>query len=82
MMKMAIPNRIPFTGLWLEALRTVLHERLILRSGDASDADASVVDRQLEYALGVLSGWIGVSANGSLAAVRPRSIEAFGVSMP
>jgi aminoglycoside phosphotransferase family enzyme/predicted kinase len=82
MMKMAISNCVPFTGLWLEAPPTVLHERVHLRTGDASDADAAVVDRQLEYALGDLSGWIRISAEGSPGDVLARSIEAVCESAP
>jgi predicted kinase len=60
----------------------VLHERVHLRTGDASDADAAVVDRQLEYALGDLSGWIRISAEGSPGDVLARSIEAVCESAP
>jgi predicted kinase len=79
MMSLSISNGVPFTGLWLEAPRAVLHRRVIHRRGDASDADAAVVDRQLEYSLGDLSRWIRLSAIGSPADVLARSIEAIGV---
>ncbi|MFA7601565.1 MAG: AAA family ATPase [Novosphingobium sp.] len=56
---------VPFLGLWLEAAPDVLRARVGERRGDASDADAAVVDRQLGYALGDLTGWQRMSAAGS-----------------
>jgi len=62
-----------FDGLWLEAPRDRLVARVTGRRGDASDADAAVVDRQLEYDLGRLD-WTRVDASGgadeTAAAVR------------
>lgn len=55
----------PFTGLWLEAPRQILFDRVTDRSGDASDADKSVVKRQLEYRLGDLMPWHRLDASGS-----------------
>ena len=43
---------VPFTGLWLSAPAERMIERVELRTGDASDADAAVVKRQLEYDTG------------------------------
>jgi hypothetical protein len=43
---------VPFQGIWLEAPETVLVNRVEGRTGDASDADARVVGRQLTYDLG------------------------------
>ena len=45
---------VPFVGIWLDAPRDVLVERAALRQGDASDADAAVIQRQLEAD----TGWI------------------------
>lgn len=70
------------TGLWLEAPREVLHHRVSQRHGDASDADAAVIDRQLGYALGDLSGWIRISAAGSPEDVLVRAREAIGDPLP
>lgn len=56
---------VPFIGLWLEAPRARLHERVGARRGDASDADAAVVDRQLGYVLGDLSNWQRIRAEGT-----------------
>jgi aminoglycoside phosphotransferase family enzyme/predicted kinase len=44
--------RVPFTGVWLEAPVATLEARLERRTGDASDADAAVLHRQLTYDLG------------------------------
>jgi predicted kinase len=41
-----------FTGLWLEAPREVMRERVAKREGDVSDASPSVVDEQLGYEIG------------------------------
>ena len=45
-----------FRGWWLEAPEGELIRRVEARSGDASDADAAVVRRQLSYDLGAI-GW-------------------------
>ncbi|MFG1244192.1 AAA family ATPase [Xanthobacter sp. V7C-4] len=44
-----------FQGLWLEAPEGELIRRVEARTGDASDADAAVVRRQLSYNLGDIS---------------------------
>lgn len=46
-----------FHGLWLDAPAQVLKSRIGLRTGDASDADAVVVERQLGYDLGRIDWW-------------------------
>lgn len=58
---------VPFLGLWLEASREVMLARVSARVGDASDAGPAVVERQLHYDLGDLSGWIHIDASGSRA---------------
>lgn len=55
----------PFHGLWLDAPFEVLRARVSTRQGDASDADAAVVERQLRYDLGDLGGWQRLHAQGS-----------------
>lgn len=64
MQQIACAADIPFCGLWLEAPREVMHARVGARAGDASDADAAVVDRQLGYELGDLAGWNRIPAEG------------------
>ncbi len=41
-------TKATFEGIWLEAQPEQLRERVSKRTGDASDADVSVVDRQLQ----------------------------------
>ncbi|MEQ8966215.1 MAG: AAA family ATPase [Azospirillaceae bacterium] len=56
---------VRFDGIWLEAGRDRLVARVSARSGDASDADAAIVDRQLGYDLGPLD-WTRIDASGGL----------------
>ncbi len=58
-----------FAGLWLEAPVPLLEERLAMRAGDASDADGSVLRRQLAYDLGRIT-WAHVPALGQADHVR------------
>lgn len=81
-MQLARKAGTPFAGLWLEAPRAVMHERVGRRRGDASDADAAVVDRQLGYALGDLSGWVRMSATGSPEEVLIRALAAIRRALP
>jgi hypothetical protein len=55
---------VPFTGLWLRAPAERMIERVELRKGDASDANAAVVKRQLEYDTGEID-WQIVDAGSS-----------------
>lgn len=61
------------TALWLTAPRETLLARVSARTGDASDADAAVVLKQLSRAPGAV-GWTTIDASGTpeetLAAVR------------
>ncbi|MCJ2187155.1 bifunctional aminoglycoside phosphotransferase/ATP-binding protein [Novosphingobium beihaiensis] len=68
--------RVPFAGLWLEAPAGTMRARVSARRGDASDADAAVVEHQLGYDLGDLGAWRTIDAGGTpdavLAAARER----------
>ena len=55
---------LPFQGLWLSAEAGTLVTRVQGRTGDASDATAAVVRRQLDYETGPI-GWQGLGAGGS-----------------
>ncbi len=55
---------LPFQGLWLSAEAGTLVTRVQGRTGDASDATAAVVRRQLDYETGPI-GWQGLNAGGS-----------------
>ncbi len=52
-----------FTGIWLRADTAVLERRVSTRIGDASDADASVVRRQVDPADDPAS-WLQIDASG------------------
>jgi uncharacterized protein len=43
---------VAFTGIWLEAPRMTLRQRVSARKGDVSDATPEIVDQQLAYDLG------------------------------
>ncbi len=60
--------RVPFHGFWLKAGAEVLKSRVTARRGDASDADAVVVERQLGYDLGAIS-WQELEAGPDAAIV-------------
>ncbi len=64
---------LPFTGFWLEADPAVLKARVTGRKGDASDATAEIVARQLSYDLGPMD-WVvlpgGADKATTLAAAR------------
>jgi aminoglycoside phosphotransferase family enzyme/predicted kinase len=59
---------VPFHGLWLEAPAPVLEARVRARRGDASDADADVLRRQLARDVGSL-GWRRLDADATPEAV-------------
>jgi uncharacterized protein len=58
----------PFTGLWLEAPLATLRSRVEQRTGDASDANAAIVERQWTYDLGRVR-WARLDAS-----VEPRAL--------
>ena len=43
---------VPFQGIWLDVPKDVAQQRVTERKGDASDATATVVERQFAYDLG------------------------------
>lgn len=53
---------VKFEGIWLEAPVRLLRERISSRSGDASDADLSVLEGQLKHDAGKIS-WERVDAS-------------------
>ncbi len=68
-----------FDGVWLEAAPETLKSRVAARRGDASDADAAVVARQLDYELGAID-WRRISAEGGPEAVLARARTALGLA--
>ncbi len=55
---------VPFDGLWLEASPEVMRGRIEARRGNASDATAAILERQLTYDLGHI-GWHRVDSSGA-----------------
>jgi len=81
---LARSNGAAFGGLWLEAPRKVLLARVGKRNtgrdpGDASDADAAVVEHQLGYDIGDLSPWIRLTASGSPQTILANALERIGI---
>jgi aminoglycoside phosphotransferase family enzyme/predicted kinase len=67
-----------FDGLWLSAPGDVLKARVSARAGDASDATADVVDKQLGYDLGDMT-WAEVDAGGTREDTLIRARQALGL---
>ena len=75
--------RAHFAGVWLEAPADVLSARVTTRRGDASDATAEVVARQLGYELGRME-WLRADASGTPeeTLARVRGMLPFRVAAP
>jgi uncharacterized protein len=71
----------PFLGLWLEGDPLVLKDRVARRSGDASDATPSVVERQLGTVSGP-GGWVRIDATPALPEVVNRAAAVLGSVLP
>ncbi len=67
-----------FTGLWLQAQPATLIARVDQRRGDASDATAAVVQRQLSYDTGLVD-WQVVDTNGPMDEVIDSARAALGL---
>ncbi len=59
----AVAAGVPFDGVWLTAPREAMFERVTVRTGDASDATADVVIRQLGVDPGCIT-WHRIDAGG------------------
>jgi hypothetical protein len=62
-----------FDGLWLEAPAAILEQRVAGRVGDASDADITVLRRQLSYDLGPID-WMRVDAGQDAGTVAAQAL--------
>lgn len=71
---------VPFHGLWLTAPKALLAKRIARRTGDASDADLSVLEGQFERFpqkdLEENEFWCAVDADGAPDAVLDRAVGA------
>jgi predicted kinase len=75
---------VAFTGLWLDAPTDLMRRRIGSRTGDASDATSTVVDRQAGYDLGDIA-WARLDASvgiDSLAAHARQLFSRTGSSAP
>lgn len=71
---------VAFQGIWLDAAADIMKARVSLRRGDASDATADVVERQLAHAPRV-TNWTHVDANGPADLVAARARSVLGVAV-
>ncbi len=71
---MAARAGVPFLGLWLEASAELLMRRVTARTGDASDATASVVEAQARKAVGPMA-WHRLDAGLSQDALKAAALE-------
>jgi aminoglycoside phosphotransferase family enzyme/predicted kinase len=75
--ELASEAEVPFHGLWLEGQAEQLRARLNARQGDASDADAVVLEEQLDRDAGPIS-WIVADAakpDAALAALIAQTLD-------
>jgi hypothetical protein len=70
-----------FLGFWLEAPAEILLARVTARAGDASDADAAVVRKQLDYDIGALD-WTRIDASGAPDDAVATARRAIGLDPP
>ncbi len=77
---LATAANVPFTGLFLTAPRETLMNRVAQRSGDASDATADVVVRQLDLDIGAMS-WRTIDAGGASDATLAQSLTVLGLTL-
>jgi len=76
--KLGTDTGVQSRGIWLSAPREELIKRVDGRSGDASDADAGVVEQQLSWRTGPIS-WDIVDAAGAPPEVLANAMHALGV---
>lgn len=72
---------VPFDGLWLEAPTALLEQRLVARTGDASDADLPVLRGQQTRALGRIT-WTRLDAGRESTAVVAEACARLGFDSP
>ncbi|MBC8240029.1 MAG: AAA family ATPase, partial [Alphaproteobacteria bacterium] len=58
---LAADNGVPFVGIWLDADPALMAQRIAARHGDASDADAAVMQKQVAAGVGSMD-WRRIDA--------------------
>ena len=71
---------VPFTGLWLEAPPGVMARRVTERQRNPSDADAAVLEMQLQYDLGEMD-WHRIDSAGPKNATVQAGLDILGVKI-
>lgn len=71
---------VPFTGIWLQAPIDKLKERVASRSGDASDADVSVVELQAKSQMDDVR-WKLIDASGPKGRVAEAAARHLGIEL-
>lgn len=69
---------VPFQGIWLDAPRAVLLDRVAARRGDASDAGPEVVENQLRHDFGPIV-WSRIAADRGIDAVEAEARPHLGL---
>jgi aminoglycoside phosphotransferase family enzyme/predicted kinase len=64
--ELAARLEVPFVGIWLDADTNLMADRIAGRRGDASDADRSVMQRQVRHGAGTIE-WRRLDAAAPLA---------------
>jgi uncharacterized protein len=72
---------VPFAGLWLDAPRAAMAERILSRRHDASDATAAVLSRQLAADTGDID-WIRLDAGGGQEKTLTAARRVLGLGVP
>lgn len=76
--KVARDLGVPFEGLWLEAKKQTLIERVAARKGDASDATPAIVEMQVQYDVGNPT-WSSIDANGPIIEMQQQARKVLGL---
>ena len=72
---------VAFAGLWLQAPRALLRQRVARRELDVSDATPAVVDRQLAFDIGP-QNFVVIDASGPLEQVTTMCLARIGEGTP
>ena len=77
----AAAQRVPFCGIWLETPLAIAVDRVTRRTGDASDADATIVRRQAESIDSTRVTWRRTATDRPVEAVAAEVLGLVGRAM-